>query len=159
LPEKYNNTFLIIFLFLNYQIQIKYRILKIIQIFNKEFIIQAIKFSLVGVVNTLLGLGTMFVLFNIFKLNYLSSNILGYCVGLINSYIWNKYFTFASKKSSIIEFSKFIIIFITSYLLNLIVVVFIVEVIKVNENISYIIGMIFYTIINFLGNKYITFRK
>jgi len=94
-----------------------------------------------------------------YSVNYLVANISGYCIGIVNSYFWNKQFTFKSYKSNFKEFPRFVLIFIISYLLNMLFVIAAVEYFFMNENMAYIIGMIIYTIINFLGNKFITFKK
>jgi putative flippase GtrA len=46
-----------------------------------------------------------------------------------------------------------------SYCLNLIVVIFFVEILDVNPNIAQLAGITLYTSTNFLSNKYVTFRS
>ncbi len=60
--------------------------------------ITTVKFLLVGVINTLVGTGTMFGLYNCLGCSYWVSSAGNYIVGSIVSYFLNKYFTF--KKSS-----------------------------------------------------------
>ena len=56
-----------------------------------------LKFLLVGVVNTLIGTGTMFLLYNLAHCSYWVSSAANYVVGGIVSFFLNKYFTFQSK--------------------------------------------------------------
>ena len=54
-----------------------------------------LKFILVGIINTLVGNGTMFLLYNVFSVGYNISTVANYVVGSIVSYFLNKYFIFS----------------------------------------------------------------
>lgn len=60
---------------------------------KKESIFQFLKFALVGVLNTVVD----FLVFQLFNLTlgwmYLAQ-VIGYCVGILNSYFWNSRWTF-----------------------------------------------------------------
>lgn len=56
-----------------------------------------IKFLMVGVLNTLVGAGTMFLLYNLAGWTYWLSSAANYVVGGIVSFFLNKYFTFQNK--------------------------------------------------------------
>ena len=56
------------------------------------------KFLIVGVLNTLIGCGTMFLLYNLAHCSYWVSSAANYVVGGIVSFFLNKYFTFGNKK-------------------------------------------------------------
>lgn len=60
-----------------------------------------IKFLVVGVVNTLVGTGIMFFLYNVVHLNYWISSAANYIMGSIVSYFLNKYFTFQNKEQTV----------------------------------------------------------
>lgn len=53
---------------------------------------------MVGVVNTIVGTGVMFIAYNIFSASYWFSSALNYIIGSIVSYFLNRYFTFEYKK-------------------------------------------------------------
>ena len=99
------------------------------QIYNKlktneksyTFIKQFFKFIIVGIINTLLTFLTFKILTDILFINDSISNILSYIIGLINSFILNKLWTFKSKIISLKEFIYFIIIFLISFSLQFIV--------------------------------------
>ena len=81
----------------------------------KKFMdLTTLKFLAVGVVNTLVGTGLMFVLYNIFSVNYWISSASNYIVGSIVSYFLNKYFTFQNKERS----AKQVICFIVNITLS-----------------------------------------
>ena len=56
-----------------------------------------LRFLLVGVVNTLIGAGIMFLLYNVANCSYWLSSAANYVVGGIVSFFLNKYFTFENK--------------------------------------------------------------
>lgn len=53
-----------------------------------------LRFLLVGAVNTLVGTGVMFALYNLAGCGYWFSSAMNYVVGSVVSYFLNKYFTF-----------------------------------------------------------------
>ena len=61
---------------------------------RKIFDIMTLKFILVGIVNTLVGTGVMFLLYNVFHTGYWIASASNYIVGSVVSYFLNKYFTF-----------------------------------------------------------------
>jgi len=115
------------------------------------------KFLVVGGFNTILGLGIIFTLYNLLKLDYRLANLLGYCVVIIISFYLNKYWTFNSAGNRGREFIWFVFIFVLSYLLNLFTVIGCVEWLKIEPNLSQVAGMMTYTLFNFAANKKITF--
>ncbi len=123
------------------------------------------KFLLVGIVNTLIGCGIMFFLYNVFHCTYWVSSAANYIVGGIVSFFLNKYFTFQNQSRSGLQVCKFMLTVGVCYLLayhlakSLVVQVFINQSISVQENIAMIIGMGFYTGFNYLGQRFFVFRK
>ena len=67
--------------------------------FLKEFFIHGFKFSLVGILNTLVGFLSFHLFFYLFGWDYRFSNVLSYILGVINSFFFNKFWTFKSKKN------------------------------------------------------------
>lgn len=61
---------------------------------------QAVRFALVGVLNTAVDYGVyaLLILFAFFQRNYLLAQILGYACGLCNSLFFNKRWTFAQRE-------------------------------------------------------------
>lgn len=66
------------------------------------------KYLCVGILNTIVGFGIIFLLM-FFGVNPEISNLIGYAIGIIFSYVMNKFFTFESKNRSKKEFIKFIL--------------------------------------------------
>lgn len=120
---------------------------------------EIVKFGLVGILNTFVSLFIIFMLMNYFHVSYVLSNLCGYTVAVINSFIWNKLWTFYGKGSIKNEFIIFMVIFVICYLAQLGLLIFLKEVLTLSVDISQILAMIFYMVLNFIGQKYFAFNK
>lgn len=129
------------------------------------FDITTIKFLMVGVINTLVGTGLMFILYNIFSVNYWISSASNYVVGSIVSYFLNKYFTFRNKEKSWKQILEFVANITICYLLAYGVAKPVVSWIfrgfdeKIQGNLSMLAGMCLFVILNYLGQRLFVFRK
>ncbi len=125
------------------------------------------RFLVVGVLNTLCGMSVMFLLFNL-GTNYWLSTFIGNSVGATVSYFLNKRFTFknsASHGQTLWKFISIILIcYLLSYCLSYLISHFLVSNLDIKNNgvlgnLSILIGNIFYTLINYVGQKYIVFSR
>lgn len=132
---------------------------------KKEEVRTAGRFLLVGIVNTVIGSGIMFLLYNFFHCSYWLSSACNYLIGGTVSYFLNKYFTFRKRERSGMEVVKFIVTVLVSYFLAYgLARPFAFAVLKgipenVRENVALGIGMILYLVFNFLGQRYFAFRE
>lgn len=123
------------------------------------------RFLLVGVLNTLVGCGTMFLLYNLFHCSYWVSSAANYVVGGIVSFFLNKYFTFQSKKWSWGQVGKFTVNVTVCYLLAyglakpLVLRLLAGQTVWLQENAAMLVGMCLYTALNYLGQRFFAFRK
>ena len=62
-----------------------------------ETIKQAIKYGVVGLSNTLITMIVIWVMMKLFGCREGLSNLTGYVAGILNSFIWNKQWTFQGK--------------------------------------------------------------
>ena len=70
------------------------------------------RFAVVGVINTSIDLAVFYLAFYWLGLHLIVANTIAYSVGTVNSYLMNKYWTFAGRGSpevSPAEFSRFIL--------------------------------------------------
>ena len=76
--------------------------------FIKQFFdIKFWKFIMVGILNTIVGMGLQFLFFNLCGWDEWISSIVGYILGSILSYFLNKYFTFKNKEKGWKPIAKF----------------------------------------------------
>ncbi len=125
----------------------------------RETFFQGIKFSIVGVINTLVSWIAFFTFFYLFKVDFRLSNVISYIFGVTNSFIFNKLWTFKSKEKRISEFFLFILVFFISFSIQYVATMFFKDTLKMHPTLAYISGNIIYTLTGFIGNKFITFRK
>lgn len=119
--------------------------------------VQLIKFSLVGVLNTALSF-CIYTLLIFLGVNYLVSNIIAYCTGTVNSYLWNKGWVFKSKKSHSEIFYKFIGVNLITMFFNSLLLFLFVTTMGLNKLISQIMATFLGILTNFLLNKLWTFK-
>ena len=127
-------------------------------IINKREFHRFSRFVIVGISNTTITLVIIFSLLKFTNLDYKISNIIGYIVGITNSFIWNKKWTFKSNNKVHKELIPFILMALISYSINLVVVIYTTEVLSFNIYFCQFSGMVFYTITNYIGNRLWTFR-
>ena len=122
------------------------------------------KFIIVGAINTLFGTGIMLIFYNIFHFNYWISSAANYFFGSALSYILNKKFTCHYKGKSLCTVVRFIINILICYLIAYgIAKPLMSEMLasfdrKIQENGAMIFGMILFTILNYLGQRFFAFR-
>ncbi|MCX7921117.1 MAG: GtrA family protein [Clostridia bacterium] len=120
---------------------------------------QFFKFGIVGVINTGITLLAVYILMNLFSVSYKIANPIGYILGFVNSFFFNKHWTFKSTGSIKKESFMFVVIAGVSYLLQYGLVIFLVESLRVEQNLAQLIGMPFYTALGFVGNKLFNFKN
>ena len=126
---------------------------------QKEFLYQAMKFGIVGVLNTLLTLFIIWICLRLFHWSDTVSNVVGYGLGVINSFFWNRKWTFAYKGKLSTSFTKFIVVFIVSYLVQLGVLQLLLRYLHTDNYYCHLLAMVVYTVINFSLNKIFTFKN
>ena len=125
---------------------------------------ELVKFLIVGVLNTIIGASIMFVAYNFLGLNYWISTSLNYIVAGTFSFFANKKFTFKSEGKTFQKIILFIITlifccFVAFYLSKKITFFIDISNKKLKENISMFVGMVIYTVLNFILQKKIVFRE
>ena len=134
---------------------------------NKIFKAESSRFIIVGVANTVIGTSVMFIAYNLFGLGYWISSALNYIVGSIFSYFANKYFTFKSEKKSGREIVRFVLNIALCYLIAYGIAKPVINMmlgqmglsVSIMEQISMILGMGIFIVINFCGQKFFVFKK
>lgn len=130
-------------------------------IFNSLFF----RFLLVGVLNTLVGSGIMFFLFNIVACSYWISSALSYLIAGIISFFLNKYFTFHNNGKSYFQFFLFCLNQIVCYFFAYFAADKAIRFFstglskKLTGNIALFCGMCLFTALNFLGQKFVVFAR
>jgi putative flippase GtrA len=144
------------------------------------------KFGVTGVLNVLVDFGVL-TLLTIFLKYYFQINstdiffslgvlvisiyslykALSFTIANINSYFWNKYWTFDEKRENKSEFAQFFVVSIVGFIINVLVASFVFKYIHPPVSMNYdqwgLIGAAMGSIVglawNFLGYKFLVFKK
>ena len=129
------------------------------------FDITTVKFLAVGVINTLVGTATMFVMYNLLNAGYWIASASNYVVGSIVSYILNKRFTFQNDEKSVGIVLKFVLNITVCYMLAYGIAkpcayqIFKGFSVSIRENLAMLIGMCLFVALNYLGQRFFVFIK
>lgn len=136
----------------------------------KEQIGQFIRYCIVGVLNTLVTLGVIYMCKSMLGWNLYVSNALGYIAGVTNSFFCNKQWTFKSKGHYRREAVRFLVGFGVCYALQFVLVWMLTQsafghydfrilgIVISGYGIATLLGNIVYTLANFVFNRLVTFR-
>ncbi len=131
----------------------------VLNIFNKK----VFRFLIVGIINTIVGTGLMFILYNVFNVSYWISSACNYIVGGILSFFLNKYFTFKNYQKSMLQVILFILNLVVCYFIAYMVAKQLVyfclssQTENIKGNISLALGMCIYTGLNYIGQRFHVF--
>ena len=118
---------------------------------------QIFKFCGVGVLNTIVGYCAFFLLVN--YMNYLLALLIAHIIGVLHSFLWNKYWIFKSRRFRFLEFIKFNVIYAMVFIVNAIALFMCVEIIQVNPRLAQLLLLPVITLISFFGQKLWTFNE
>ena len=126
---------------------------------NKKTGLQFLKFALIGILNTGIHYSVFLFLLRIVGVYFLAASAVGYCCGLINSYIFNKLWTFKARGTrKHLEFMKFVLVNIVALGANIISLKGFVSYLSLSPETGQVLAIAFSLIANFVGNKLWTFR-
>ncbi|WP_066253809.1 GtrA family protein [Neobacillus drentensis] len=127
-----------------------------------------VRFIMVGVVNTVVGLSVMYLLLHALGQSYWIATFLGNSIGACVSFLLNRNFTFKSKDSVSKSAVRFIVVILSCYFISYeIGRSFVDWILKnyeffspvVKTDISVLIGTCLYTLLNYFGQKRFVFSK
>jgi putative flippase GtrA len=125
----------------------------------KKLEVQLLKFSLVGLINTTVGLGTIYLAMHVISMDYVSANLSGYAVGIFVAYLLNRSWTFPYSGSWQRSLARWVLVVAFAYSLNLAVIVVLHKGVGMGPYIVQIAGIAVYTLTAFLGARYFAFSK
>lgn len=125
---------------------------------------QAVRFVVVGVLNTIVDLGAFYLLSLIPGMPHVAAKAVSYVLGICNSFVWNKFWTFSAGSSDRTkrEFALFFAVNTPPLIVN--IIVFTVLGIWIDSgNWLVRLGKAFAAAVvsvawNFLGSRYLAFR-
>jgi putative flippase GtrA len=117
-----------------------------------------VRYLIVGVGNSVVGLCTIFGL-KVVGFNDVFSNLTGYAVGLLLSFLLNRNWTFSDRMAHKASFLKFLFVTALAYSANLLVVLFSINIMGINGYLGQSAGLPVYTALSYLGCRWFVFSS
>ena len=123
---------------------------------NNQQILRFIFSGLIASIINFISYRSLYLIFN----NILFASISGYCLGIIVSYIFAKSWVFKNSNGQplVKSFSLFCLIYFLGGIEMSLVILFINQLID-NYKIAWLFGALIGSINNYLGSKYLSFKK
>lgn len=118
---------------------------------------QLVRFLIVGGINTLVGYG-FFVALLYIGVSYLPSYWLSMIIGVIVSYVLNKFYTFNKRSFSFLELARFLSVYAVSFAIGTVLLFLFVDIVGIGTYMAGGINLFFTTLISWFGHKYFSFR-
>jgi putative flippase GtrA len=119
--------------------------------------VQLLRFLLVGVGNTSLGLLCIWGAMWSFGLNEVAANFFGYVIGLVFSFMLNRSWTFGHSGTVSSSFPRWVAAAVLAYFVNLAIVLAALHLGKIDSYLAQPLGIGAYTTIMFLAGRYYVF--
>jgi putative flippase GtrA len=113
----------------------------------------------VGVANMAVGLSTIYLCMYVLHAADLTANVIGYCAGVICSFVLNRRWTFASKAAWLPELVRFLVVLGIAYAANILTVLGLINQLGTNRYLAQALGTIPYTAIGYIGSRLFAFRR
>jgi putative flippase GtrA len=117
-----------------------------------------LRYLLVGVLNTCVGLGTIYLCMYVFHLGNAPANAIGYAVGIVVSFTMNRRWTFADRGHPGPQLLRFLLVTAVAYLANLGTVMGLIH-LGVPDYLAQALGVAPYTAIGYAGSRWFVFRS
>ncbi len=112
----------------------------------------------VGVVNMAVGLSTIYLCMYVLHATDLRANELGYCAGVVCSFVLNRRWTFASNDAWVPQLVRFLMVLGIAYAANVVTVLGLVG-LGTNRYLAQALGTVPYTAFGYIGSRLFAFRR
>jgi putative flippase GtrA len=120
---------------------------------------QFFKFITIGILGTTLNYLAFLVFYEFLSINYILSSSLGFIIGTVTGYGFNKVWTFGIKCKDTHYAYKYYLVYIISLFLGLALLKFLVAVLNIMPEIANLLTIGLTTCTNFIGTKFWVFKK
>jgi glycosyltransferase involved in cell wall biosynthesis/putative flippase GtrA len=115
------------------------------------------RYLAVGVVNTLVGLGTIYACLFFFGWSDVPANMFGYTVGIACGFALNRRWTFVDTAPPLPALLRYVLVLLTAYGVNLATVLAVRDLGGLNSYLAQAAGILPYTLLGYLGSRYFAF--
>lgn len=124
---------------------------------SRDYIIQFLKFAIVGLSNTFIALTVYYVLLWV-GCNYLIANTTAWIISVFNAFYWNNKYVFKNENTWLKALLKTYLSYGFSFLLGTFLLYVFVELCFFNTKIAPLLTLILTIPLNFIMNKFWTFK-
>jgi putative flippase GtrA len=128
------------------------------QVLKAPFVAQFVKFGLVGVSNTLLTLLVYTLLLKVLGLWYVAASAIGFAVGAVNGFLWNRAWTFRGHVGDALTAVRWFVVQGCGLLGNSALVFLFVDGAGVGKLAAQGLTIAIVTVLTFIANRSWTFR-
>ena len=120
---------------------------------------QFLKFVVIGVLSTTVNYSIFYILYQSLSVYYMKASSMGFIVGVLAGYRLNKSWTFCIKEKTKDYIYKYFIVYFISLILGLGLLKFFVTVLGIVPKLATFLMIGFTTCTNFLGTKFLVFKR
>ncbi len=129
-----------------------------LRVLNMQLLAQFVKFGLVGVSNTLITFLLYTLLLKVFGVWYVAASGIGFAVGAVNGFLWNRAWTFKGHVSDALTPVRWFVVQSCGLLVNLGLVYLFVDGAGLDELVGQGFTIVIVTVLTFFANRAWTFR-
>lgn len=119
---------------------------------------QLAKFGVVGVSNTLLSFAVYTILVKVFGVWYIAASAIGFAIGAVNGFLWNRAWTFKGHVSDALTPVRWFVVQGCGLLVNLGLVFLFVDGAGLDKLVGQALTIAIVTVLTFFANRTWTFR-
>ena len=123
----------------------------------KTTFVQATRFGLVGVMNVVINAAIFSCLVYV-GVHYLLSSAAGAIVGILNTFLWSKFFVFKHKGKALPQLYRTIAVYLVQIAISWAGLVILIELLKMNPYMAFATNIAAVTLVSFLGLKHFAFK-
>lgn len=128
------------------------------RILRMPLVLQFVKFGVVGVSNTLIFFLLYTLLLKVFGVWYVAASGIGFAVGAINGFLWNRAWTFRGHIGDALTPVRWFVVQTSGLLVNLGLVYLFVDGVGLDELIGQAVTIVIVTLLTFTANRAWTFK-
>lgn len=128
------------------------------QLLRMPLFLQFLKFGIVGVSNTLIFFAVYTLLLKVFGVWYLAASGIGFAVGAVNGFLWNRAWTFKGHVGDALTPVRWFVVQTSGLFLNLGLVYLFVDGVGLDELVGQAVTIAIVTVTTFFANRAWTFR-
>jgi putative flippase GtrA len=129
------------------------------RIVRKPLVLQFVKFGVVGVSNTLIAFAVYTLLLKVFGVWYVAASGLGFAVGAVNGFLWNRAWTFRGHVGDALTPVRWFVVQSCGLLLDLGLVYVCVDGVGLGKLVGQAVTTVVVTVLTFFANRAWTFRE